>query len=69
MLAPPAEARFVWPWDHAPARHARPAAPPDCGRINEAVRTLEPERPARALRFSTRQQREIIARCAQPEPH
>jgi hypothetical protein len=45
-----------------------PAAPVDCASINEAVRELrradaDGARLARALRLSTRKQRETIAKC------
>ena len=71
LVASPAAAYYVWPWQqHARHRHHhRPApdvpdAPPDCAKINAAVKTLSPQRYERAIGLATPAERKIIADCA-----
>jgi hypothetical protein len=64
-----AEAVFRWPWEtprHARRHYHRQQVepPPNCDKINEAVRALEPKNLIRALRDSTTKQRQTIADCA-----
>jgi hypothetical protein len=63
------EARFYWPWErqrHRSRLHRGQRTEivlPNCQQINEAAKTLEPDRFERALRSSSKRQREIIAKC------
>lgn len=63
-----ADARWVWPWEQRRVVHRRhiqrpPSPPVDCNQIIEAVRILDPDRLAQALRQSTKKQRDVIAKC------
>jgi hypothetical protein len=75
MIASPSEASAVhWPWEphyrvHRRHQGTEPAVePPNCDRINESIKVLDPKNLERALRESTPKQRETIDNCARAAP-